>query len=422
MSSHAAPTSWMGSEASFSSATGSSLASWPEPIGSLRDSAAGDLDTQPCAPDVPPPVGKGGLPRGDVTEWPVTFLADPADYARMWARHLVLTVLTLGLYWPWAWRHARRYFLQHTFVAGRRFDHEEAAAALAARHGLGVALAVGVLAAAQGSAVAGALAATVALLVLPMWLASRGQHALQALRWGRRPLALQAGPADVYAALWPWVAVGIALVWLSWWGGTAPANGSLARQGLPWACGVLAVALAPGALCAWWRCRQSGLRIGPLQMGWRGTPGDVYRLAGRLLVWALCAGAFAAACLSLVMAGWLAAAGQVPRAGQIGLVAVGVCLWLALAWPYAVASAQNLVWQHTGCRHLRFRSRLSVSGYVLRRARRLVTLLCTAGLAWPWVAIEARRMRLEALTVVSRVDPASLRAAWRNSARQAPSP
>lgn len=421
-SSHAEPASWMGSEASFSSATGGgALASWPEPIGSMRDSAAGELDTQPCAPDLPPPHS-GALPRGDVTEWPVTFRADPRDYASLWARHLILTALTLGVYLPWARRHAQHFFLQHTFVAGRRFDQVESPLALALRHGLGMALALGVLAAVRGALMAGALAATVALLVWPLWLGARQQQTLSALRWGRRPLTFVATILEVYAALWPWVVAGIALVWLAWWGGEAPADASPLRLALPWGCGLVALVLLPGALWSWWRCRQQGLGIGPLRLSWRGTVGDVYRLAGRVAVWAVLCGALVLASVSLIMAAWLALAGRVPLTGQMILAAGGGMAWLALVWPYVQAASQNLVWQQTGCRYLRFRSRLSVSAYVTRRARRLITLVCTLGLAWPWVAVEARRMRLEAMTVVARVDPATLRAAWRPGRAQTPSP
>lgn len=412
----------MGSDVSFSSASGGSLASWPEPIGSTRDSAAGDLDTQPCAPDLLRPPGPGALPKGDVTEWPVTFRADPRDYAGIWARHLIFTVLTLGFYLPWARRHAQHFFLQHTFVAGRRFDRDESPLMLALREGLGGMLALGVLAAARGSLAAGAAAATVALIVWPLWLASRQQQALAALRWGRRPMVFLSGATEVYAALWPWMMAAIALVWLAWWGGVAPDDASWARRGLPWGCGVVALALAPSAMWAWWRCRQQGLGLGPLRLSWRATVADVYRLAGRLLVWMMLSGALVAAGVSLIMAAWLALAGRVPLAGQLGLLLMAGGCWLALVWPYAQAASQNLVWQQTGCRHLRFRSRLSVSGYVMRRARRLTTLVCTLGMAWPWVAVEARRMRLEALTVVARVDPATLRTAWRQGRTQPPSP
>lgn len=391
--------------------TTGSLTPWPEPVGSLTDSAAGDLDTQPCAPEWPRPP-TAALRRAEVTEWPVTCRADPADYARLWRQQAVWCLLTLGLYLPWARRQWRHFFLQHTFVAGRRFDHEQPLITEVVWHGLVASLALSLTAAAQGAALAGAVAVSLVLLVWPLWLGVGYAQTVGALRWGRRPLSFRAPWWRVYRRMLPWVAAGLVCNWLAWWALSRPTETLVSHLVLGVAvAGVLL--MAPGALWAWWTCRQWHLGIGPLALSWRGTWKGVYGLAARVALWGLVMGVVVAAVYGAVLGLWLAVAGRVWPPAHVGLLAAAVLIWAALVWPYAQAHAQNLVWQDTGCRYLRFRSRLSVMAYVRLRARHLLWLVGTLGLAWPWVAVQARRMRLEAVTVVSRVDPADLRAAWR---------
>ena len=49
---------------------------------------------------------------------PIRFTASGRDYARLWLRNLGLTLITLGLYLPFARAHRLRFFRQHTQVDG----------------------------------------------------------------------------------------------------------------------------------------------------------------------------------------------------------------------------------------------------------------------------------------------------------------
>lgn len=44
------------------------------------------------------------------------------EYFRIWLVNIALTVLTLGLYWPWATVRKRRYFYNQTYLDGHAFD------------------------------------------------------------------------------------------------------------------------------------------------------------------------------------------------------------------------------------------------------------------------------------------------------------
>ena len=76
------------------------------------------------------------------------------------------------------------------------------------------------------------------------------------------------------------------------------------------------------------------------------------------------------------------------------------------------ARLQNLVWGKTGNRVVRLQSRLNVAHYVQQQCGHAVLMLCTLGLYWPWAQLATHRMRLQAVTVWSRVDAEELRAHW----------
>jgi len=84
----------------------------------------------------------------------------------------------------------------------------------------------------------------------------------------------------------------------------------------------------------------------------------------------------------------------------------------AAVMPYVQARLQNLVWNKTGNRYLRIRSKLPVADFVQLQCRHALLLVLTAGLYWPWAVMATRRMRTHAVTVWSRVDTEVLKANW----------
>ncbi len=46
-----------------------------------------------------------------------------AEYFKIWIVNILLTILTLGLYYPWAKVRNRRYFYGNTTLEGRHFDY-----------------------------------------------------------------------------------------------------------------------------------------------------------------------------------------------------------------------------------------------------------------------------------------------------------
>ena len=76
------------------------------------------------------------------------------------------------------------------------------------------------------------------------------------------------------------------------------------------------------------------------------------------------------------------------------------------------ARGHKLVWNRTGNRHVRVRCRLRVPAIVRMQRRHGLLLLLTLGLYWPWAQIQARRVRLNATVLQTRVGVAVLAAHW----------
>ncbi|MBB5233213.1 YjgN family protein [Deinococcus budaensis] len=84
------------------------------------------------------PGGDGGAPQqpaspvtaATVTTHPLSFTGQAGEYFRIWIVNTALTVVTLGLYLPWARVRQRRYFYGHTWLDGQNFDYTARPAAL----------------------------------------------------------------------------------------------------------------------------------------------------------------------------------------------------------------------------------------------------------------------------------------------------
>ncbi|MCH6258233.1 DUF898 domain-containing protein [Puniceicoccaceae bacterium K14] len=56
-------------------------------------------------------------------DFPMQFHGSASEYFKIWIVNLALTVLTLGIYYPWAMVRTRRYFYANTELDSHRFDY-----------------------------------------------------------------------------------------------------------------------------------------------------------------------------------------------------------------------------------------------------------------------------------------------------------
>jgi uncharacterized membrane protein YjgN (DUF898 family) len=62
-------------------------------------------------------------PPPEVVTLPVTFTGEAGEYFRIWIVNVLLSVVTLGIYSPWARVRTRQYFYGHTWVDGHNFEY-----------------------------------------------------------------------------------------------------------------------------------------------------------------------------------------------------------------------------------------------------------------------------------------------------------
>lgn len=395
----------------------------PSPIGGGVVSTPGLDQALPLSPNrapraprpgphlqaVPAEEGMPRLPKGEVLTWPVSFQGSAQDYARLCLGNAWRMLLSGGLYWPWARVRSQRYLMRHTVVAGHAMDYHEPPEQLLPRFALVICLLLGVAGAWAGSPLAGMLALSAGVAVWPLLVFMSLNQRVAHVSWARRRLGFEGLCQDVYDALWAPLAGGCALTWLL----MAATLWQRPQGWLAWG-GALALWLLalPGFVWAWLHFRQVHLRLGPLHLRWQASRLAMQTLFVRTLAWALLTGALSLGLAAMVLAGMLwvrSRAGLAWQAALFTVVAAGVALAVR---PYLQARLQNLVWNHSGNRYLRFRSRLSVAGHVRMQCRHALLLVLTLGLYWPWAVVATRRMRAQALVVHARVDTQVLLAHW----------
>ena len=77
------------------------------------------LETATPAPAFEPMDGLTSPSRHTL---PITFTGSGSEYFRIWIVNLLLTLVTLGLYYPWAKVRKLRYFYGNTLVGGHPLD------------------------------------------------------------------------------------------------------------------------------------------------------------------------------------------------------------------------------------------------------------------------------------------------------------
>jgi uncharacterized membrane protein YjgN (DUF898 family) len=347
--------------------------------------------------DDPAGLGPPGLqrpapstgPRLPPHEAPLRFDGDGFGYYRLWIVHTLLSLLTLGLYSPWAKVRKARWFAQHTVLLGDRFDyHGRPLPVLAGRL-----VALGLLGACSLSfdyaAWLGLLVLGLFCVVGPVLFASAQRFRLANTSWRGLRFGFDVPRRKLYAVCVPAL--------LLWTLATV-----LQALGAPlWA---ITIASLLTLLCLPWAharmkwMQHSHARFADTRFAFEASGGAFYKVYAKALgVLALAGGA---AFLVGLVAGLLARGRTSPVSGLLAGVAAMLVVWM-LAWPYFAARMQHLVWSRTTWGGLGFRG--SMQAWTMLRLtlwNGILTLL-TAGLYWPFAAVAIARYRVDTLTVLS---------------------
>jgi uncharacterized membrane protein YjgN (DUF898 family) len=355
-----------------------------------------------------------------IDSYPVEFTGSGGEYFRVWIVNVLLSVVTLGFYTPFARRRTAQYFYGHTLVADSPLEF----AAQQRKMVIGFVLLVALYAAFKTATRTGQ--DTVASLMVlggaalaPYFWGSAMRFRFNATRWRGVRLQFAAGWGEVYRASWPLFAM--AFAWIASFvladalvPDDLPKEARAATQGLV----LLATSLGALVVSVWCVMRleynyksltvRRG-RIGGQPGRWKPVFGDFVR------IWLATLGVFL---LSVLVIGALVVLGLggsfAVLAGRHGMglfaILVGIAIGLgallllflvsAPARAYREARMFHLVWNNIGVSQVaRFRCQLLTRRYVGLRIRNVLLTLLTLGFYRPFALASEYRMKSESVTL-----------------------
>ncbi|MBU0891409.1 MAG: DUF898 domain-containing protein, partial [Gammaproteobacteria bacterium] len=360
---------------------------------------------------------------------PLEFTGSGGEYFRVWIVNVLLSIITLGIYTPWARRRTAQYFYSHTMVAGSplEFTAQQRKMVMGFVLLMLITLAYNIAANTGQDTAVGVFLLAGAVLAPFIW-GSAMRFRLGATRWRGLRLQFTASWKEVYIASWPVFA--LALVWFGVFYGLQMLSPELAgalqeaeeetKRKLPTftpAMGALIVlGLVLTVLC-FIRLEYNfkSLLVLKAQVGaergrWKPVYMDFVKIwLATVLVFILCV-------VALSLIGTLLAGGSVALVAGLGnrlglwiiVLIVGAIvggfflLFLASAPARAYREARmfQLMWDNIGVSHVaRFKCHLRSGSYVWLRIKNMFLTLITLGLYRPFARVSEYRMKLESVTL-----------------------
>ena len=372
-----------------------------------------EFDTQPAeavpaAPALPAPAQR----------YPIEFTASGSEYFRIWIVNLLLIVLTVGLYLPWAKVRKLKYFYSNTWVGGDALDF----------HGDPKKMLRGTLVAAAflivysvGSNFAGwaaviAAAAFVALWPALFWAAMRFRLANTSWRGLRFHFAGEMRGA--YGAMMPPLALALLPFAIA---GAMVDPGAVSQAGEPGEPPVIAFMVMSLVMTVFffglpyflWRLKRyqhDNYAVGGLQTKLKADVGVLYGIFIKLMgISTLAVLAFVAV---IALGAYTGIVGGKKGSGigvaiVLGIAIVGILgifVLNVLPKSYMQVRLQNLLWSTTGNDQMRFDSQLKLARYLPLQFKNYLLIFLTLGLYWPFAVVSTRRAQIEAMAIESRID------------------
>jgi uncharacterized membrane protein YjgN (DUF898 family) len=368
--------------------------------------------------------------RADIEAHPIVFTGSGREYFRVWIVNLLLSIVTLGIYTPWARRRTAQYFYSHTQVAGSPLEFVAEPRRMVIGFLAFAALYLAYqLALETGQELAAGLLMFGFAVLAPFLWASAMRFRLGATRWRGIRLAFTASWKEVYLASWPVFA--IAALWTAlFFAGAALAPDmptGIAEQPdsrLPmpaWGGSTLALiglGIVLTLLCVirleynYRRLLVARARIGGQVGRWKPAYLDFVK------VWLATVGFFllcmvrVALLASALAGGGIAMLRQLPgELSGVGgvillmlLTALGVVLLVVLASlparAYREARIFQLVWNNVGFSHIaRSKTSLRTAAYVGLRVKNMLLTVLTLGFYRPFAVASEYAAKVGSVTL-----------------------
>lgn len=349
-----------------------------------------------------------------IESYRLKFSGDGGVYFGVWLVNLLLMVVTLGLFTPFARRRKIKYFYAHTVVAGSPLEFTGGLRRMFIGYLLffGIYLAYSIAAQTEQSIAAGAIGLGWVLLAPWLW-ASAQRFRLASTRWRGIRGQFTAGWGEAYAASWPLLAIVVLGAAIGFGAAAARAKPS---PGLVLG-GVFAALFAMVVLLVRLEFNYTRLHLARCAFGgqpgrWKGGFGDFLRFSAAAVgvYFAVAAVLFALIALAVYVAGGFALLGAGLRSknpqmlmlfGAFGVASVFAVYFAAgPALAYREARKFALVWSNAGLGGVaRFRCDLKAWRFVRLRVKNLLMTLVTFGFWRPFAVTSEYKMKLESVTL-----------------------
>lgn len=359
--------------------------------------------TQPSMLDAPAAAGPQRLS--------VEFTGSGSEYFRIWLVNLLLSIVTLSLYRPFAKARRLAYFHGNTIVGGQPLGFHGNPWKMLRGYLLMLLFGAVYFASGRFSPIAAGVALVCFALLWPaLWRASL-QFRLANTSWRGLRFGFSGDLGSAYRAMLP--------AFLPWLGllaaglmmprpdadnaaPVAPSAGVMTLLGLSFAVMLLVLPLS----LSWVKRYQHGhYRYAGEQTRLDVGTGRFYTFALKFLGVSMLALAVAGAVFATLMTVTLASHTRgsamppwfmpVMMLGSLSMYAI----YFALVMPFAQSRLQNLVWGHTRSQALQCHSTLRLWPLGKLTLKNLLLVICTLGLYWPFAAIAMARLRLSAVSV-----------------------
>ena len=370
------------------------------------------MDNDIALPESPDAAGIAAAPapaaaesRPKAIRLPIEFTASGSEYFRIWFVNLLLILVTLGIYYPWARVRKLRYFYSNTRIAGHALDFHGKPSRMLRGYALMGVLFILYSLAQHASPLAALVALLAAAGVWPPLFRAAQQFRLANTSWRGLRFRFTGTTAGAYQAMSVLYLPALAFF----------ALGVRAAMGAPGpGPGVLILILTFASFAAvplgWWMLKKyqhDNYALGDERTTLRATAGSFYLLALKTLGISLVASAALIGTIILLAIasgvgfslGGLRGGGGVMVLVFMVFFMVAYVLFIACVGAYAKSRTQNLVWNGTVSRHVRFASQLKLRPLMGLMLKNWLLVVVSLGFYWPFAAVALMRLRLSAMAL-----------------------
>ena len=351
----------------------------------------------------------------------IAFTGSGSEYFRIWIVNLLLTLITAGIYYPWAKVRRLRYFHGNTLVDGAPLGYHADPKKMLKGYLLVSVMFALYSAAGRFNPVAGLVAFVIVMLIWPALLKSSMQFRLANTSWRGLRLRFNGSLPGAYQAMLPLFVPALIFVIVAAFIPQPEMQSNKPPAALPaWFAtlmiGYAVVMFGTLALFPWLFKRLKAYQhqhsaLASQTTRFEATTGMFYKVYGKL---------FGVAMLGMVLFGIVVAI-EFPMSGmQHGpsndpakmMKMVGIGMFFAMAYlftvfvvikPYITARMQNLVWNNTLSDGLQFHSVLTFRSLLWLSLKNWFLVVLTLGLYWPFAAIARARLQLQAVSIESDI-------------------